>query len=44
MSKQYTVTELKGQKTKRKSITEYYNPYQIKVTVSLRTGENSNLK
>ena len=33
MSKQYTVTELKGQKTKRKSVTEYYNPYQIKVTI-----------
>lgn len=37
MSKQSTVTELKGQKTKQKSVTEHYKPYQIKVTVSLRT-------
>lgn len=37
MSKQHTVTELKGQKTKQKSVTEQYNPYQIKITVSLRT-------
>lgn len=29
--------ELKGQKTKQKSVTEHYKPYQIKVTVSLRT-------